>query len=282
MPKAKGRSMEGQILLPEDALSNLGWQERGLEPARLSTNRGDLLATLEQQIIPRLVRAYGGERCGGERFPPTKSEIEAFAALVIASDSTAALRFIEDLGREGVTVEDILLRLVGPTARLLGERWLNDELSFAEVTVGASLLQRIVHLFGKHSADEVPQRGTIALVTPAPEQHTLGVHLLGEFFRRGGFSVEIRVNATEASLADLIRSRPFAAVGISVVNDALVPTGARLVQCVRSVAKIDFPVLVGGTSSFAEIANSLGAFYCSDPRAAVAWLSRSVHETPNE
>ena len=91
--------------------------------------------------------------------------------------------------RRAISVESIFLDLLAPAARQLGTQWEADVTDFANVTLGVSRLQRIMRRLGDTflQRDQPRQRGESALLTIIPgEQHSFGLSMVAEFFRRAG------------------------------------------------------------------------------------------------
>ena len=247
--------------------------------------RADLLATIEEQIIPKLVLAHnaeppGAELCADARLPPTEEEVLVFAELCVTKDVPFALAFIEEITAGGITLETVFLSLITPAARLLGEQWLADLRSFTEVTIGLGLLQQLVHILGPSFAPTAAVRGYVVLVSPMSEQHTLGIYVLGEFLRRAGWGVQVSPSMSEADLILLVESELVDMVGISVSNQELLEAGGRLGLAVK-LASLNphVGVLLGGSPDLAARAAKIGAAYCSDPLEAVRWLDDHVNQT---
>jgi MerR family transcriptional regulator, light-induced transcriptional regulator len=248
----------------------------GLSPGE----RGDLLSTIHEQIIPQLVLAHASESgvqlvCADARLPPSDEEVWDFAHIAVSQDLTRALAFVELLSSQGISLEGIFLHLVSPAARLLGAMWEDDTKTFAEVTLGLSTLQKVVHVLGPSFAPGVGDRGSVVLTTTEPEQHTLGIFLLGEFLRRAGWGVHVAPGISNVDLIDLVRSEWIAMVGISVSNADLVePLKLQVAMLKHAPRNPHMALMIGGSAAVAEIAEEVGATYCSDPNAAVAWLDR--------
>ena len=246
-------------------------------------DRADLLATIQNQIIPQLVLAHihteppGTEECADARLPPTAAEVEAFAKIAVREDIPTALAFVQKIATAGISLEVILLNLLTPAARLLGDMWNDDETSFSEVAVGLATLQQVVQILGPSFAPAAPDRGFVLLVAPAPEQHTLGIYLVGEFLRRAGWGVQVAPNLSESDLLALLSEQRVDMIGISVSNSDLLKPVTRMVAAIKKASiNPDVLVMLGGSAELAAHASQIGATFCSDPRDAVRWLEQHV------
>jgi methanogenic corrinoid protein MtbC1 len=246
-----------------------------------TVTRGDLLATIHEKIIPQLVLTHcelgKGGACPDARPPPTVEEVASFAAIAVREDDVAALAFVEVLASQGVSLEAVLLHLVAPAARLLGDQWLDDVRSFTEVTIGLGTLQRVVHVLGPSFAPDTANRGLVVLIAAPSEQHTLGIYMLGEFLRRAGWGVLVEPNMSEDELVSMVGSQRVELVGISMSSSHGTKALKRLVTLVRRASvNPDLTIMMGGSHELRDAAEQLGALYCSDPREAVCWLEQHV------
>jgi hypothetical protein len=108
--------------------------------AQSESHLNELASTIESAIIPRLLLSHGvappmSSMSPGSSFSIEPDAVEAFVKLVISQDNAEALDFIEGLLSRGAAVERVLLDLMAPAARLMGEMWSADLCSFVDVTL---------------------------------------------------------------------------------------------------------------------------------------------------
>ena len=194
------------------------------------------------------------------------SHIESqLAGLLMTQDAPVALAYVEAIRGQGISLGSIYLDLLAPTARRLGELWHEDRCSFFEVTLGLCALHQLLRSLApgtvRGGRDTALERRV--LLCPAPgEQHTFGLVMVGEFFRRSGWDVRFENPETVADLSRLVRGDYFAVVGITVgcttplkgVAPAIL--AARRASCNRSLG-----VLVGGSiiNARPELVSLMGA-----------------------
>ncbi len=256
-----------------------GQQRPSSEPS------GGLVETIEREIIPRLVLAHrpiGEEVCAGARLPPTPEEIVAFAKVAMTQDLDAALAQVDALAQAGLGLESILMDLVAPTARVLGEQWDEDLITFVQVTAGLGLLQKLVHVLGPSFAPDSAHRGLCVLVAAPREQHTLGLYLVGEFLRRAGWGLELMPDLPEEGLLDLVSSTYVEMVGFTVSVVEHLPELGRTIAAVRDCSQNrDLPVMVGGAIDLTEFARIHSIELVASPRLVVAWLENWTRRKSN-
>jgi len=185
--------------------------------------------------------------------PPAKPlplDVPQFVKLVLAVDDAGWKAHLDHLLARGVAVDDIYLQLLSPAAAELGRMWEDDLCSFTDVTVGLGRLQRIMRTLSPAFGREVefPADGRRVLLLPAPgEQHTFGLSIVAEFFRRAGWEV---VGDNEARASDpsaLVRSEWFDVIGVSVGHDARLDWLRSGIAAVRNASRNRaIGVLVGG------------------------------------
>ena len=220
-----------------------------------------LVAALEAEIIPRLVRLHGGAEAGAElqRSPippsapasaPNDEALIRLAVVSYAGDDDAFAAAIHTLRAQGRSVESIFMDVLGPVAKHLGVMWEEDRCSFSDVTVGLGRMQRCLRELSPAFGSEVepPPGGRRVLLLPAPgEQHTFGLSIVAEFFRREQWDVVLDLGQTMIDPLEAVQAEWFDAVGFSVGHDARLDWLRTCIQGVRRLSRNpEVRVLVGG------------------------------------
>jgi methanogenic corrinoid protein MtbC1 len=162
---------------------------------------------------------------------------ETFAQLVLSPDDSPAAALVEQQLDAGVSAESIMLGLLAPTARLLGEMWCSDAASFLDVTLGLSRLQRLMRQMRLPAAGLLPERGT-ALLMPAPgEQHVFGLRMVEEFLLRDGWRVRAVHSASAGLAGQLVAQEAYDFVGFSVSGERLLPALRQAIREVRAQSR---------------------------------------------
>jgi methanogenic corrinoid protein MtbC1 len=119
-------------------------------------------------------------------------------------------------------VETVFLDLLAPTAQHLGELWESDATDFASVTLGVGRLQLIMRQLGETFYEQTchSDGGESALLTTIPgEQHSFGLSMVAEFFRRSGWNLCTGPFSSHQELTSLVHNHWFDVVGFSVSSD---------------------------------------------------------------
>ncbi len=214
-----------------------------------------LVRAIEQEIIPRLMLAHRtavdapeGPQVKGRAIG--RDDVQHFAKLVLSPDEEAAYAAVLSYRADDVSVESIYLDLLAPTARYLGELWDEDLCNFTDVTVGLGRLQRVLRelspAFGRATEEAPGSRGVLLLPSPG-EQHTFGLVMVGEFFRRGGWNVGGGAWTTGADAPAMVGNEWFDAIGFSLGAEIHLNALAEIIRTVRSAScNPGIVVLVGG------------------------------------
>jgi MerR family transcriptional regulator, light-induced transcriptional regulator len=253
--------------------------ENGNQIARLTR-------TIETEVIPRLMLAHKkkGEACVEDFDPaPSVEEVAEFARIILQHDLSVATSYVELLRMKGASLESLFLNLLAPTARLLGELWTQDILSFGEVTIGLSRLQQVLRALSSPYENELEPafNGYRALLAPTPgESHSFGLNIVDEFMRRAGWEVVSGATPTRVQLVSTLRGEWFDMVGFSLSCETLLERLTSVIQSIRrSSLNRSIGVMVGGKVFLErpELVVSVGAdATATDGRDAVEQSRRIV------
>ena len=213
-----------------------------------------LSRAIEAEIIPRLMLAHP---TADDYLPATptasaqvsQEEVHAFAQLVLAPDENVAHACIEAMRSGGISVETIYTDLLAPVARYLGVLWEEDLCDFTQVTVGLGRLQQVLReLSPAFSQSNAGTSGSRVLLLPGPgEQHTFGLVMVAEFFRRAGWDVGGGPWEAGADPVVMVKREWFDVVGFSLGNVEQLDELATCIKNVRAAAlNKSICVMVGG------------------------------------
>ena len=244
-----------------------------------------LLARLiEGEIIPRLLMAHRGDAVVAvvePRVAPVSSgikaaDVEAFLNLVLHNEVHPLLVHVEKWLARGVPLESVYLDLLAPAARGLGTWWEEDVCDFVDVTMGLWRLQQIVHeLAARMPLAAVPGKSRRAFFTVVPgDQHSFGLVLIEEFFRRSGWRTSSAAAPTAAELVGTVRQQWFDVIGFTVTCEDQVEHLPAIIEAVRQASRNPrVGVMVGGRvfTDQPELAARVGAdATAADGKQAVA------------
>lgn len=245
-----------------------GTRPRHLPADPLQRRQDVLTQTVQDEVIPRLLMARRPQklaRAAAESARPGPAQVGHLVDLVLGGTQAEPTAYVEAMQGCGTPVETLLLELLTPAARRLGEMWEDDTCTFSDVTMGMIRLGNVMRLLSRaFSGDFVPQAAApSALLVQMPgEQHGFGLAMVVQFFRRAGWNVRQEPVVTSAELADLASAQWFGLVGISVsCSDRLESLAADIRVIRRRSRNRAIGVMVGGPPFVAhpQLAAMVGA-----------------------
>ena len=221
-----------------------------------------LRRTIETEIVPRLIaaRARGvldvGREGGLSRpGPAPRRHIEPadcleLQRLLLAHESTMAGAYLEALVNQGVLREEIYMDLLVPVARGFGRLWEEDLADFTQITVALGRLQVLLHELGRDACEsaDAGQGMRSALLIPTPgEQHTFGLLVISDFFRRSGWNVCNEFPKSAREIDELAAHNHFDVIGFSLAAEAKLADLKAMIPALRRASQnASLCILVGG------------------------------------
>jgi MerR family transcriptional regulator, light-induced transcriptional regulator len=226
-----------------------------------------VVRAIKTQIVPKIVlalrRSPVPKIAEANEQPPTA--IEQFAAMTLGNDDGAPSAYVDELLATGSSVESIFLDLLAPAARQLGTLWESDAADFANVTLAVGRLQLIMRRLSDRFTDETNafHAGESALLTIIPgEQHSFGLSMVAEFFRRAGWNLCTGPFSSHQELTSLVQSHWFDIVGFSVSSDRRLDELKKDIHDIRRESRNrHIGIIIGGPMVVAhpDLVASMGA-----------------------
>jgi len=211
-----------------------------------------LVKTIEAEIIPRLMAAHHDEEVGSaaDAVSVMPSEVLDFTDIILKHESAICHSYIESIRNRGVSLKKIYLELLTPSARLLDEMWTQDRCDFTQITIALWRIQQVMcdlspefrtdtELWGAH-------RRRIMLMPVPGSQHTLGILMVAEFFRRAGWSVWGEPAATKSRLIEAVNQEWFDIAGVSIGSEPQLVGLADFIADLRKASKNKSLLIIAG------------------------------------
>jgi MerR family transcriptional regulator, light-induced transcriptional regulator len=261
------RAWERRYGLLEPARTDGGLRLYSAEDVRrVRTMQAHLQSGLSAAEAARLVRSGQGAAAERTDQPALQDAAELRAALEVLDAQAAHLVLDRVLGR--YTLETVLVSVVLPYLRDLGERWERGEASVVQEHFASNLLRGRLLALARGWERGV---GPAALLACAPgEQHDLPLIMFGLALRAKGWRVIfLGADTPLASIAEAATDLRPALVAVSAVQ---ADTFSRERAGLAAVAR-DFRVALAGAGADPALASSIGAdVLAGDPVAAAAAL----------
>ena len=232
-----------------------------------------LLETVEHAVVPRLrsvprrdvhrgTQAVARAALEGE-FDDRQVDVYLDALM---QGEAAAWEVLQQCVARGATVPALCLRLLAPAARALGKRWDDDAFSFADVTIAVGRLLSQLRALSRTLPAEPPldeDEHFHAMFGAGPgEQHSLGLAMVGDFFRAAGWHVHVAQSDGTRGLLDSLRSHHTDLLGLSVSVERHLTGCAEFIRACRAASgNPGLVVMVGGhlISARPALVEELGA-----------------------
>jgi methanogenic corrinoid protein MtbC1 len=252
-----------------------------------------LRGVVEAEIIPRLVHAHTKPRestSAGQMIRP--ADIEAFARALLERSPEQAQRLLEAHRERGVPLEAIYLQLFVGAAHLLGEWWESDESNFSQVTLSMTRIHGMLnqlspsfHAGANSTQLERSGERRILMTTMPGQQHTLGLSMLAEFFRRDGWVV-LAIPAPEPGLIQAsLSTNWFDLLALSASTDAEIEDlGSTILAARKTSRNPRLSIMVGGPllGRQPNLGKTLGADGVSNDAADALALAQRLLQAQKE
>ena len=183
-----------------------------------------------------------------------RQRMEEFVELLFDEDTDDCQDVVDAVAAEHGDPQKVVEHLFEPAARVIGENWCADECDFVKVTIAMSRMQRLFRRLTAEFPSAVrPDLSRCALLGPAPgEQHSFGLSVVDDAFRRGGWEVDCCGYGEEAEMLRLAAANSYQVMGISVSVERLIPDLAEAISRLRSKSRNKSVVIMAGGSMVME------------------------------
>ena len=250
-------------------------------PSHEKVSPSPIPVALQEEIIPRLLMAHrhkpGNEKGTGiedacKIAAISARNVEELSQMLLNGQLSVSKSYLRILIEEGVSVEQIYLDLLQPTARKLGVCWENDSLDFATITLAVWHINQLMYYlspeFLQNTAAQGKSKRRILLFPSLGSQHTLGLFMLAEFFRKSGWEVCADPALSEQDIFGILGEKDFQVVGISIGSHDQKKFTKKLISDIRRLYGPALKIIIGGPLAFCE--NNLFREVKADGQAADA------------
>jgi len=214
------------------------------EPGRTGSQDASGVAFFASQVVSLLA-----ERNVRTATAPRESLIDGLINASISGTKDCFAGLLGEMKRNRISVAALADIYIPIAARRMGEAWHDDRMSWMDVSMGVSRLQSLLREIGvAWAADQAGDtgHGTVLLIIPDREQHTLGPMVAMGQMRRFGVSVCLRIAPSYDELRSLVATRNFDGVMISVAVAEKLESVGKMVAFLKATLKTPLPVIVGG------------------------------------
>lgn len=202
------------------------------------------LQALAQEVVSRLSANLHVSKVANAPIAP--EDIERLCSALVSDSPDSAGIMVAALRDKGTPIADIYQLHLAAAARRLGELWESDELSFVEVTIGASRILGIMYsLRDAFRATRVLEEHLVVFAAVPGEKHTIGITMAADIFRRDGWEVELLLGASHDEIVEKVRLTDALVVGLTAHGARSLAPLVRLIAAIRIVNPAVY-ILVSG------------------------------------
>ena len=250
-----------------------------------------LLTLVEAEIIPRLMLAHRDPRHDAQDTSVRPDEVVTFSRALLSNDIADATELIGQLCERGVSMSAVYLQLLAPAARYLGELWEADQCNFSEVTLCLWRMQTLMYDLSAtfRGGDVRPTRDgaerRILIASLPGQQHTFGLSMLSEFFRKDGWVVLAIPSPQAGEVLDTLSLHWFDVLALSASMDGEVRDLAKTIKAARKTSRNPrLATMVGGPLFLRQpgLATTVGADGMSEDAPSALALAGHLYQQQQE
>lgn len=252
-----------------------------------STPHGEAFATVALQAL-RTIASQRSARAKGIAAETSPEALALFARLMFAKDYIGGDSVVEKMTGAGAHPEQVLDFLIPKMAEKIGHGWMQDDLSFAHVTIVSARLQNLAWLYiepFRDAADQIPAAPRVLVAVAEGETHALGGVIAVGGFSRLGCQVITAIGASDEVILRKATAPDLGMISISAsASGDMRKVGELIAQLKRR--KGCPPIAVGGSviGDNRSLAEALGAdIVTNDVTEALALtIGRKLFNNPVE
>ncbi len=276
---SKATRLIGRKDASPDSMAGIEWSE--LLKDATPVHEAVLAQIITQTVLPALFLQNSELITSDDgAIHPAEVNIHRLGGLILGPDNADAMDYINSLRDRGVSLDNIHLELIEPTARHLGELWDRDQIDFIAVTLGVSRLQRIVHHFADLDNVEAYDEKRRALIMVAPgDDHSFGNQMVQKFMRAAGWTVLTLTGFETEKATDIVSRNWVAVVGVSINGYVEIESLRRVIASIRAQSlNPHIGVMIGGPMLVArpELVEELGADGTAVNAASAVVLAKKI------
>jgi MerR family transcriptional regulator, light-induced transcriptional regulator len=219
------------------------------------------------QFTPREIARFAPGEHGIERFalqvmsilmadgshltrPPRDDLLRLLVRGAMTGDTEILGRLSHEFRRLRIPAEAAVDVYIPAAVNEIGAAWHSDEIDVLEATVAFSRLQNLLRELSRGwRADQGHQAatGSVLLVIPEGDQHSLGGMVATAQLRRMGVSVSVQFSPSMGAIETSLQNRHFDAVFLSIANLDSIENAKAIINYIKRVTNDGMRVAVGGS-----------------------------------
>jgi MerR family transcriptional regulator, light-induced transcriptional regulator len=202
--------------------------------SRRSDGHCEAVQALAREVITRLERSK--VKSGFEDAPVDPADIVQLCNALLSTEDAAAETLVMRSAAQGMSADTLHLAYIAEAARMMGERWLTDEATAADVIIGAGriyiIMRKLRAIFVSAQAQRSERFRAVFAAAPG-ETHTIGLTMAADHLRRRGWQIDVKAGLGHEDLVDQIGHDPYPVIGLSASASSMIFPLARLIVALR-------------------------------------------------
>ncbi len=214
------------------------------DPRGVQRNRPDDVGALASTVISVLRSRQAVSAEGLRQFV-----LDHLVRAILVRGSFDAGILLDELRGYRLSLDTLIDNYVPAAARVLGEQWVDDQINFADVTIGSLRLQSLLEKASEAGCSTLhtDQNRTHALIiVPQGEQHFLGASVVAAQLRRVGCEVSISYDEEFGLLSTRLMQDVPDLVLITCARMETLESAAQTVRFIRQNLKKEPVIALGG------------------------------------
>lgn len=179
----------------------------------------------------------------------SNDNIKFFIESLICENDNRLIEYTEKIFRNEKEYDIFFEKFIPEVAEDLGNSWKKDELSFAEVSLATSRLQKLIKVFEKKYLGPLfleTNSPEILLILPKTETHSLAPIIASGILKKSGFNPFLAIGYTNDELIELIKNRNFKIIGFSISDSKNIEECVKIGKMIQSETNKRIPLVLGG------------------------------------
>lgn len=191
---------------------------------------------------------------------------QRFENRVLEGDRSGAWRVVEAALAGGVEPIDVYRQIFTPVLESVGSRWESGDLDVGLEHAVTTMISQFIGRLGPRFTRRGRRKGTVVVAGPPGERHTLGLSMVADVLRSGGYAaVDLGGDLPVEAMAPVFaRIQDLKALCLGVLNPDALDECRRVVTAARRHLDRSVPIVVGGRAIRGSVdAHRLGADHFS-------------------
>ncbi len=189
-----------------------------------------------------------GERNAFKSEKSRQTRLDSICASLLTTDSRKNT-IMTSMLEKGIPIKEVYEEYIPDAARLLGRYWVENFLTFAQVTLATSRLQSIAReLEPLYIGENLLQAlgAEVLIIAPKGEQHTFGAEMVARKFRKLGATPYLSINNTIEEIVGIINKQKFRLIGLSITRQKACDKNSEFLAILNAIRKFKIPIVAGG------------------------------------